>query len=73
MNEKWNKRFAKLEPWIAKDPESPMRLVVAHLMVQAKEDFENIGRYWDSILLVGRGQEDWPICRCGRCIMGESE
>ena len=42
MNEKWNTRFAKLEPWIAKDPESPMRQVVAHLMVRAKEDFENI-------------------------------
>ena len=63
MNEMWTKRFEKLEPWIAKNPEGVNEMVVAELISKARADFDNVERYWSVITVFGRGLEDWPIHR----------
>ena len=71
MNEMWTKRFEKLEPWIAKNPEGAHQKVVAQLVARAKDGNDKCEIHertmrmcWNSILALGRGLEDWPLCRC---------
>ena len=66
MNEMWTKRFEKLKTWIAKNPEGAFQTVVAELIARAKDsnDEQTMRMCWNSILALGRGLEDWPLCRC---------
>jgi hypothetical protein len=68
MDEMWTKRFEKLEPWIAKNPEGVHQKAVAALIARAKDgnDEHTMRMCWNAILTLGRGLEDWPLCRCGK-------
>ena len=71
--EKWTIRFGKLESWVAENPEGVHEMVVAELINSARADFDNVERYWNAILVVGRALEDWPLCRCQMDIVEEEE